>query len=116
MKHTDIENLIENIKSNEVMDAIQAIKKGSQVTSNAQGNIIWHDGNPTNITAQQIADKIADLRIEYDSLAYARKRKAEYPPLKEFAEAYTEKEFGGDSTKMDAYKIKYNKVRSDNPK
>ena len=31
-------------------------------------------------------------------------------------EAYTEKEIGGDSTKWDAYKTAYNKVRSDNPK
>ena len=116
MKHTDIENLIENIKFNEVMDAIQAIKKGSQVTSNAQGNIIWHDGNPTNITAQQIADKIADLRIEYDAQDYARARDISYPSLKEFAEAYTEKEIGGDSTKWDLYVTKYNKVRTDNPK
>ena len=37
-------------------------------------------------------------------------------PLAEFAEAYCEKEIGGDSTKWDAYKTKYNKVRSDNPK
>jgi len=116
MKHTDIENLIENVKFNEVMDAIEAIKKGSQVTSNAQGNIIWHDGNPTNITAQQIADKIAELRIEYDAQEYARKRQAAYPSRADFMEAYTEKEIGGDSTKWDAYVINYNKVRTENPK
>tara|TARA_R100001594_G_scaffold64320_1_gene98611 strand:+ start:1195 stop:1554 length:360 start_codon:yes stop_codon:yes gene_type:complete len=44
------------------------------------------------------------------------KRIKEYPSLAEFAEAYCEKEIGGDSTKWDAYKTKYNKVRSDNPK
>jgi hypothetical protein len=31
-------------------------------------------------------------------------------------EAYTEKEIGGDSTKWDAYVVKYNQVRTDNPK
>ena len=31
-------------------------------------------------------------------------------------EAYTEKEIGGDDTKWNEYKTKYNKVRSDNPK
>jgi len=31
-------------------------------------------------------------------------------------EAYTEKEIGGNSSKWDEYVIKYNKVRSDNPK
>jgi len=44
------------------------------------------------------------------------KRAREYPSLKEFAEAYCEKEIGGDSTKWNAYKTAYNKVRTDNPK
>ena len=45
-----------------------------------------------------------------------RKRKREYPKINEFLEAYTEKEIGGNSTKWDAYVIKYNKVKTDNPK
>ena len=53
---------------------------------------------------------------EYDAQDYARNREIAYPQLKEFAEAYTEKEIGGDSTKWDAYVIKYNQVRSDNQK
>jgi len=44
------------------------------------------------------------------------KREIEYPSLKEFTEAYCEKEIGGDSKKWNAYKIAYNKVRTDNPK
>ena len=79
-------------------------------------SIVWVDGNPSNITNSQIETKLAELQAEYDSLAYARKREREYPSLNDFAEAYTEKEFGEDATKMDAYKIKYEKVRSDNPK
>ena len=47
---------------------------------------------------------------------YKIKRLASYPTFQEFAEAYCEKEIGGDSTKWDAYKTAYNKVRSDNPK
>ena len=86
------------------------------------GGIIMHGDEVTYVdgqtppTEEQVQAEITRLQAEYDSLAYARKRKKEYPSLNEFAEAYTEKEFGGDATKMDAYKIKYNKVRSDNPK
>ena len=86
------------------------------------GGIIMHGDEVTYVygqtppTEEEIQAEITRLQAEYDAQAYARKRDAEYPPLKEFAEAYTEKEFGGDATKMDAYKIKYNKVRSDNPK
>jgi hypothetical protein len=61
-------------------------------------------------------DKKAELQAEYDALAYARKRGTAYPQLKEFTEAYCEKEIGGDSAKWDAYVLKYNKVRTDNPK
>ena len=48
--------------------------------------------------------------------AYLLSRKAEYPSVDDFMEAYTEKEIGSDSTKWDAYVIAYNKVRTDNPK
>ena len=56
------------------------------------------------------------LDAEYDVLEYARARDISYPNLKEFAEAYTEKEIGSDSTKWDAYVVNYNKVRTENPK
>ena len=77
--------------------------------------IEWHNNTP-EISKADIKTEMDRLQAEYDSLVYARKRKKEYPSLNEFAEAYTEKEFGGDATKIDAYKIKYEKVRSDNPK
>ena len=70
--------------------------------------------------AQPTEAQLNALESQADELETANKvisnRKAAYPSLNDFAEAYTEKEIGGDSTKMDAYKIKYEKVRSDNPK
>ena len=70
----------------------------------------------TPISKADIKAKMAELQTEYDNLEYARKRAASYPSLQEFAEAYCEKEIGNSSTKWDAYKAAYNKVRSDNPK
>ena len=99
-----------------IVDAILAIKSDAQVTSKADGSLVWHDGNPTNITNSQINTKLAELKTAYDNKAYARKREREYPSIQDFMEAYTEKEIGGDSTKWDAYKTAYNKVRTDNPK
>ena len=99
-----------------IVDAILAIKSDAQVTSKADGSLVWHDGNPTNITDSQINTKLAELKTAYDNKAYARKRAREYPSIQDFMEAYTEKEIGGDSTKWDAYKTAYNKVRTDNPK
>jgi len=76
--------------------------------------IIWKD-QPT-LTREQVETKLAELQAEYDAEQYARNREKEYPNWQEFAEAYSEKEIGGDSTKWDEYVIKYNKVRTDNPK
>ena len=67
-------------------------------------------------TEEELNAQVAQLQAEYDALDYARARDISYPSLKEFAEAYTEKEIGGDSTKWDLYVTKYNKVRTDNPK
>ena len=61
-------------------------------------------------------EQAAINKAEYEALAWKRNREQSYPLLKEFAEAYCEKEIGEDSTKWNAYVTKYNKVRSDNPK
>ena len=98
--------------------SILAIKSDAEFSIDGEdiNKITWHDGNPTNITNKQITDKQAELKTAYNNLAYARKRALEYPRVQDFMEAYTEKEIGGKSTKWDAYKTAYNKVRSDNPK
>jgi len=102
----------------DIIKSIIAIKSDAQVSVSGDdiNKIIWHDDNPTNITNEQILAKQTELQAAYDALAYARSRDTQYPSLKEFAEAYTEKEILADTAKWDEYIIKYNKVRSDNPK
>ena len=58
----------------------------------------------------------SDIQARVTLLNVLDVREKSYPSLKEFAEAYCEKEIGGSSTKWNAYVTKYNKVRSDNPK
>jgi|9_EtaG_2_1085328.scaffolds.fasta_scaffold10972_4 hypothetical protein len=70
----------------------------------------------SEITWTKVNKEMKTLQSNYDNQDYARNRLASYPSLQEFAEAYCEKEVGDDSTKWDAYVVKYNKVRSDNPK
>ena len=96
-----------------ILQAVLAIDSTAQVTVYPDGTMKW---NTTPIAEEDILAKQTELQAEYDALAYARARDISYPNLKEFAEAYTEKEIGGDSTKWDAYVINYNKVRSENPK
>ena len=102
---------------NKVIDAILKINPNAEV--NVSGDdidqIVWHEGT-TPISKADIEAKVAELQTAYDAKAYARSRDTQYPSLKEFAEAYCEKEILVDTTKWDEYVVKYNKVRTDNPK
>jgi hypothetical protein len=53
--------------------------------------ITWVDGNPNNITVDQIKAKQAELKTAYDAQAYARSRKEEYDKLNQFELMYDDK-------------------------
>ena len=100
-----------------IIHAILSINPEAKVSVNAEDfeQITWLDGT-TPISKADIEAKMAELQTAYDNQEYARNRAAAYPSLQEFAEAYCEKEIGADTTKWDEYVVKYNKVRTDNPK
>ena len=60
--------------------AVLAIKADADITINGEDafeNITWNDSNPTNITAQQIIDKQAELaQAETDAVAQEATDKA----------------------------------------
>ena len=100
-----------------VVDAILAINPNAEVSigGNSVDSIQWLNGTP-EISKADIEAKQAELQTQYDNNKYQRDRQAEYPSLREFVEAYTEKEILANTTKWDEYVVKYNKVRTDNPK
>ena len=69
----------------DIAKAILAIKSDAQVSVNAEdiNQITWHDGNPTNITNQQILDKQVELKADYDAKQYQRDRAKEYPAIED---------------------------------
>jgi len=77
------------IHKTSISSSILAIKADAQVSVMGEdvNQITWHDGNPTNITNEQILAKQSELQAEYDALDYARKRKAEYPSIEELVVA-----------------------------
>ena len=97
------------------MDTVQAILK---INPAAKVSVIKKQGEEEVITWLDGTAEIstADIDAKKVEFTYVEPRDTQYPSLKEFAEAYTEKEILGDTTKWDEYVIKYNKVRSDNPK
>ena len=100
-----------------IIKAILSINPNAEVTVSGDdiNKITWLNGT-TPIPKADIEAKMTELQADYDSQEYARNRAAAYPSLQEFAEAYCEKEIGADTTKWDEYVVKYNKVRTDNPK
>ena len=102
-----------------IIDAIMRLNSSAEVVVTGTNidtcTIDWKDGT-SEISKADIQTKMDELQAEYDTLAYSRARELAYPGWSKFAEAYTEKEIGSDSTKWDAYVINYNKVRTENPK
>ena len=68
-----------------IIQAILAIKKDAQVYISGEdiNNLVWHDGNPTNITNEQILTKQQELITEYNSKKYQRDRASAYPSIQE---------------------------------
>ena len=102
----------------DIIDAVLALDPNAVVTMQGEEieKLTWEDGNPNNITNQQILNKKAELESQYTNEEYKRNRAKAYPVLSDFVEAYTEKEILNKNDKWDAYVENYNKVRSDFPK
>ena len=67
----------------DIIKSIVAIKSDAQVSVDNDdiNKITWHDGNPTNITNDQILSKQTELKTEYNNNKYQRDRAAEYPGI-----------------------------------
>ena len=97
------------------LEAIKSLHPTAEF-SIRDGLVTWQSDDIDEPTEEEITAEQERLQAEYDANDYARARALAYPSLSEFVEAYTEKEIGEDSTKWDAYVVKYNQVREDNPK
>ena len=69
----------------DIIKAILDLAPNAQVsvTNESLDSIIWHDGNPNNITNDQIAAKQAELQADYDAKQYQRDRAKAYKPLED---------------------------------
>ena len=100
------------ITETKIISAIVAIKSDAQVSVRGEdiNQITWHDGNPTNITEEQILAKQVELQAEYDAQEYARKREAEYPSIQDLVVAlYDTEDKAAIDAKRAEIKLKYPK-------
>ena len=91
-----------------ICTAITSIKKDAQVSVSGEdiNTLEWHDGNPTNITNQQILTKQSELQVLEDVIS---NRIKEYGSIAEQIEYITE-------NGLDAWQSKVNSIKSKYPK
>ena len=95
----------------DIISAILALDPNAEVSVSGESldGIEWHDGNPNNITNEQITAKQAELKIIYDSLQYQRDRKKEYPSIEDQLDNLYHNGIDGWKTTIKAVKDKYPK-------
>ena len=103
----------------DIAKAIIAIRKeqdgGSpivRISAEDINRITWQDGNPTNITNQQILDKQVELKAEYDAKQYQRDREFKYPSWQDQLDMQYHDLVDGTTTWKDAVQA----VKDANPK
>ena len=97
----------------DIIKSIQALKSDAQVSVNADdiNQITWYDGNPTNITNEQILAKQTELQAVYDAEQWKRDRQANYPNHEDCIHALLD---GGDT--LTELQTKRQEVKSTYPK
>ena len=103
----------------QIIDAIVALKKDAKciLHNNDFDTIEWEDGNPDNITKEQVEEKLVELQNIYESFDYYRKRKPEYPSIEELVHAILDDNLEALQVKRKAVKDKYPKpiIKNDEP-
>ncbi len=97
----------------DILTSVLNIKSDAHLTVIEEdiNQIIWHDGNPTNITNDAILAKQTELQTAYDSQAYSRNRKKEYDQLNQF-----EMQFDDDRDGTTTWVDTINEIKGRHPK
>ena len=80
------------------IDALTSLRPTAKWAVNGD-EITWMDEEQTQPTGVELQTEIARLQAEYDSREYARKRKAEYPPMTDYIDGIVK----GDQAQVDKY-------------
>ena len=91
-----------------IVSSILALDSSAKVVVDDEDfeKIRWLDGNPKNISVDQIKAKQAELKKTWESQSYARSRKAEYDKLNQFELMYDDKQNGTDNWTKEIKAIK----------
>jgi len=101
----------------DIPTALQSLRPGAQwvLRGTTVADLEWLDTDQTQPTEQEIVDEIARLQQEFDQTEYQRKRKTQYPPITDFADAmYWSSR--GDHSRLEAYYTACEAVKAQYPK
>jgi hypothetical protein len=101
----------------DIPTALQSLRPGAQwvLRGATVDDLEWIDTDQTQPTEQEIADEIGRLQQEFDQTEYQRKRKNQYPPITDFADAmYWASR--GDNSRLEAYYAACAAVKAQYPK
>ena len=94
----------------DIIKTIKAIKNTGDISISIDNDdintLVWHDGNPTNITNQQILDKQSELQALED--VYVNRRKEYGSIVSQLDEIY--------HTGLDAWKTRISNIKQKYPK
>ena len=100
--------------------ALGNLKPGASwsISGNDYDTLVWHDTNTLTMpTKAQLDDEVTRLKAEWDSkqIEVGIKRKVEYPPIEDFADAmyWSSK---GDDSKLTSYYAACKAVKDKYPK
>ena len=103
----------------EILEQKSAEVEAEKISNGGNGLFASVNSVRREFTEEEYEDHktlLAQIAFDKQENGYIQDRALNYPPMIEFIEAYTEKEILADSTKWDAYVVKYNQVRTDFPK
>ena len=84
-----------------ITNALDTLKPNAEWQYSEEGGLTWLDTTQTQPTDSEIQAEILRLQTEYDSLEYARLRKAEYNKLNQFEMQFDDQR-DGTTTWVDA--------------
>lgn len=98
-------------KHEAISEALISLRPGAQFVLTG-GTLEWHDTRQTQPTDEEIAAEIDRLDKQKAALAYQAARRAEYPPIADFADAWVK----NDQAALDAYRARCLAIKAKYPK
>lgn len=95
----------------DIVNALSKLRPGAKFAV-VNGEMDWQDEEQTLPTEEELTAKAAEITLSRSQNEYKNKRKAEYPPIADFADAWVKQ----DDAALEVYRQKCLDVKAKYPK